>query len=143
MADDVDPRFEPEFQRGYDPVVHGRPRPRPRQPAKLAPAPVVAEPEAPAGIEEEQEADDVPVVRRNPFLVALPILGVALLGTCAFVMVRWTGAYGRIFNGPGQADDNDWMLGGAAVSPALLVGGLVCITLWLTMLALIPRRADA
>jgi hypothetical protein len=142
MADDVDPRFEPEFQRGYDPVLHGRPRPRPRQPAALAPAPVVVvEPEAPDGIEAADEY--VPAVRRNPFLVALPILGAALLGTCAFLMVRWTGAYGRVFNAPGQADDTDWMFAGAAVSPALLVGGLVCITLWLTMLALIPRRADA
>lgn len=145
---EVDPRFEPEFQRGYDPAVHGRSRP-PRR-SRIDPGPAVVPPrevedDVEGAVEADIEAEETwaAPMRRNPFLVVLPILGVLLLGTCAFVMFRWTGAYGRIFDGPGQIGDNEWMTGGSAVSPALLVGGLLCFTLWLTILSLNTRRPDA
>lgn len=57
MAGDVDPRFDPQFQRGYDPSRHA-----PRTPRRAAAEPVVQPVEPPA---EPQERHDEPAERHD------------------------------------------------------------------------------
>lgn len=95
-----DPRYSPEFQRGFDPAVHEGPSaaaesheridsvPTPavrRIPAAIpGQAPVADDTDSPADTEPGQ--DDAPVADaplspwRNPYLITLSVVGVLLLG---------------------------------------------------------------
>lgn len=95
--DAVDPRYDPRFQRGYDPEAHRAPATR--RPGPVAPSGIpaaVAPPAAgsqdadprrpdaepildPAGpFEDDGDAGQAP---RNPFVIVLVLLGLACLGT--------------------------------------------------------------
>jgi hypothetical protein len=84
-GDDFDPRFDPAFQRGFD----GEGLRAPGRPVDAPPAaPPIALPPTPAGAGEsvpsslqaaDAAADDDRQPRRNPFLIALAVVSVALV----------------------------------------------------------------
>lgn len=92
MADDLDPRYDPAFQRGFAPAGDLVPAP---PVTRAEPAPARAEPPARAetarsapagegGVPDEPRPDPVgaPGIRselRNPFLVAAAVLGLGLV----------------------------------------------------------------
>lgn len=103
-----DPRYNPEFQRGFDPAVHVSPAataetheriqpPTERgRPAPILPAPPVLQVQPPAtdaGAAVEDDVDDVDDSAaspwRNPYIIALTVIGVVLIaaGIGAF---RWS-----------------------------------------------------
>ena len=149
MADDVDPRFAPEYQRGYDPARHGTPRrtrsPEPSPPVGDArggfPEPETATRVTDAATPDEAELPDEPP-RRNPVLVALPVMGIALVAAFVVVLVVLIPAFERNFTGPTSVDEVALLTIAPGVLPALLVGGLLAITIWLTLLSIQPRRGD-
>lgn len=101
MSDDrdFDPRFDPAYQRGYEGVVDAASRP-PRVTA--APAARAAEPEPidavtaaaaspqPASVHHTpvDEFVEAPARRANPFLIALIVLSVALIGGGLYLVVK-------------------------------------------------------
>ena len=163
MAEDrdaeVDPRFDPVFQRGYDPKVHGgrRPRPAPRhataptpiapaaRPMAVVPAPVDA-PRA-AGRRRAPRTASQPrracrrrptvepvAARRNPFRLALLIASIVAIGAaCADLDAgsarTSTTAASRA---PTQARCSCSQLIDALLVP-LLTGGLIGLILWLAI----------
>lgn len=141
MADDVDPRFAPEFQRGYDPATHRSPRPTPRVEERREATRLEAPAEEP--VPHAEDAEIIPPPRRNPFLIALPIIAAVLLAACVLLIVRWTSAYSDQFGPTNRNEDADWLAVGMVAAPGLLVGGLLAVTLWLTILSFTPRPADA
>lgn len=105
MADDVDPRFDPAYQRGYDGEVTTQRRRPPLGVPSVTPAarvgavPVApAAPVAPAVAVEPaptpapsfaapvaEEPADSPRARANPFLISLAVLGVVVLAGGAWL----------------------------------------------------------
>lgn len=99
---DFDPRFDPAFQRGYEGVVDA---PAPARRAAAAKQRPTAEPEPVIGLPPtvdsaasggghpvpqaapRVEADDVPA-RANPFLIALVVVAVALVGGGVYLVVK-------------------------------------------------------
>ncbi|CAN5242113.1 hypothetical protein BH11ACT2_BH11ACT2_18190 [soil metagenome] len=94
MADDIDPRFDPAFQRGFEATVGTtRRRPPVGTPSVVPAQETVAKPTAPivaprAVVDDESfvdhpiatALDPEPEARRfNPFLVALVLIGVVLI----------------------------------------------------------------
>ena len=90
--DEFDPRFDPAFQRGFD--GDGlRASSRPVDPAPTAPP--IGLPPTPAGPNEtlpsptraaDDAADDDRPPRRNPFLIALAVVSVALVVTGVWII---------------------------------------------------------
>lgn len=122
--DRLDPRYRPEFQRGYDPGVHGAvesstPAAEPEQSDAPSHAPETARrgapltPASPATNHTEDAFGDVdaaastattapeppvtaptpPPVWRNPYLIGLVVIGIALI---AFGVDRYTWAVSQI-----------------------------------------------
>jgi hypothetical protein len=110
-ADDdrFDPRFDPAFQRGYSgpvpsatPATPARPRVESTVPARQV------EPEQPArrivhdNSDEQLEYDDeAPVPRTNPFLIALGIVALLLIGGGLYLISRMRDLFASTQN---QAD---------------------------------------
>jgi hypothetical protein len=129
---DIDPRFDPAFQRGFDqsiPIEEFVPAPTPRKPASAppAPAPVAAPatavvPAAPlAEVSPQVEAAGEPVASagaepaapteldsspsRNPYLLFLAIIAVALVVAGVWLFVR----SGDAFNSREVRSQGDYM----------------------------------
>jgi len=94
---DFDPRFDAAFQRGYQGVVDAAPqatRPAPSQARAIEPdvAPVELAAVA-APVVETADAED-PVARgANPFLIALGIAAILLVGGGVYIATRLPGLY--------------------------------------------------
>jgi hypothetical protein len=144
----VDPRFDPVFQRGYDPQVHGgrRPRSAPRhgtQPVPIVttpPEPVVAVPAADHGA--ELEAATPPALSaRNPFRIALLVTSVVLIVVAALMI--WNKVGEDVYYG-GFSGTNQGLLFRsqliATLPVPLLTGGMIGVILWLAIGAISSRR---
>ncbi|MBX3195728.1 MAG: hypothetical protein R2717_01245 [Schumannella sp.] len=162
----VDPRFDPVFQRGYDPERHGtrrgrRPEPEPRvrtdrlderpsagnpgdRPA-LAPVSPTAHPEpgpdADAPAPDVEDEPDIPT-GPNPFRLALLLVSVAaFIGSAAMLWVRLTGDPLDQYYGsdPGRMFRQQFV---DALPVPLLTAGLIGLVLWLA-LGVVRSRRDA
>ena len=146
----VDPRFDPVFQRGYDPQKH-----RTRTPKRPPPAEeraegtrLEAEPAEPATpvtavASPVDEPDDI-TPRRNPFRLILLLASIAAIAGAGLLLWKrietdpyggyggYAGDVGRIFLD---------QLSDALLAP-LLTGGLLGLCLWIALGAL-RRRDDA
>jgi hypothetical protein len=161
---EVDPRFDPVFQRGYDPKVHGgrRSHSTPRhataptpvaRPMAVVPAPVdppAAEKDARRleRVEPVERVDPMDYVEpvashRNPFRLALLIGSVLAIGAAALIMWRQLndpyryGATGTDVGAQFLQQFTDSLL------VPLLTGGLIGLTLWLAIGALQRRDVIA
>jgi hypothetical protein len=166
---EIDPRFDPAFQRGFDPnipIEEYVPDRLPRKPATappaaepiVAPAPVApakpvppqatespeAEPAAPA---ELPDADLEPVAdpaldsspSRNPFLLFLGIISIALVAAGIWLFVR----SGDAFNSKEVRSQGDYMSLTATIDMApfiALLGGATAIGVLFVFAAKWRRR---
>ncbi len=159
----VDPRFDPVFQRGYDPAKHGgrRPHHAPRPSTDETPVTpiresvVEASPEVLQAVPEDQDAaipaatpePDLALHRRNPFRLALLITSVvAIGGACLLIWNRIEeNPYYQGFSGTDLPRLFRSQLIDAALAPLLTVG-LLGLCLWLAIGALgrgsLRRRND-
>jgi hypothetical protein len=153
-----DPRYSPEFQRGFDPAVHDGPPAAAESPERMdpvsepvvrriPPAPMAAAPGQTAAAPTDDraqafgdEAGDEPVQDsvpmspwRNPYLIALTVLGVVLVavGIGAF---RWSVSqvYGGAAyeGGATQEEMQDAMLAAQVawgLSPLLALAGVLTL----------------
>lgn len=99
MSDDrdFDPRFDPAYQRGYEGVVDAAPQAR-RGPATTAPATPAAQPIGlpPTAARQPEPVHPTPVEgfvesprrRPNPFVIALVVLSVLLVGGGLYLVSR-------------------------------------------------------
>jgi hypothetical protein len=142
----VDPRFDPQFQRGYDPSKHRTPRvPRAerREPREDVPIPEVG----PTVVENvpsasgDGVAEERVVPRRNPFRLILLLASLAAIAGAALLLWRRIetdpyGGYG------GYAGDVTRIFldqfSDASLAP-LLTGGLLGLCLWIALGALRAR----
>ena len=137
MAEDetpeVDPRFDPVFQRGYDPAVHAAPARRSvlRAPAvrpsplpEPAPAPTAA---APDPVLEAEPEDDIP--RHNPWLLVLVLVSVAFLVAAGWFL--WFIAQRDIYSFSGTPEAGELMVQQLSymLPPALIVAGVLGLVL--------------
>jgi hypothetical protein len=153
---EVDPRFDPVFQRGYDPKVHGERRPRaprhgtgpvnietfrepaaptavePPSPESLAP-PLAVAPAAEPSSAVAAEADLI-LHARNPFRLALLIVSIVSIGVAALMIWNRIGedVYYGGFSGTDVPSLFRSQLLGAAPVP-LLTGGMLGLILWLAI----------
>lgn len=145
MAAELDPNFDPLFQRGFDPAVH-RTRVKPAgEPRGVTSIPLEDEiggrSDTSAKVVEERVDEGEPAgMRRNPFLVGLLVMGAVLLAGFVVLVVNYMRVQRGQFDGPASTSDTYWLSAGSSVMPALLVGGLVCVTLWFTGRALQEAR---
>ncbi len=144
----VDPRFDPVFQRGYDPAKHGGRRPHraprpstdesPVTPIResvveatevpaAAPAPELAAPPAEPEAELELRA-------RNPFRLALLVASIAAIaGAAALLWNRLEDdPYLGVFASVDVGIQFRTQFIEASISP-LLMGGLLGLALWLAL----------
>jgi hypothetical protein len=163
----VDPRFDPVFQRGYDPTVHGARRPRAVPRHATAPTPVAtARPKSPmreasdaastvsaADVAETPESSDRPFAAapaaesddtlrpRNPFRLALLVASILSIGgACLLIWNRIEeNPYYQGFSGADVPSLFRSQLTEAALVP-LLTAGLLGLALWLAIGALGHRR---
>jgi hypothetical protein len=151
---DVDPRFDPVFQRGYDPAVHrsavarsAARRPEPERTPSPSPAPPPAEPVAElapdAEFESESEATEAAEAPRfNPFRLVLLLASIAALAGAALILWK------KISSDPyyyGSISDNEALFRDALVTallPSLTTGGMIGLALWLALGALRRRDRD-
>jgi hypothetical protein len=164
---EVDPRFDPVFQRGYDPKVHGERRARavprhgtgpvnietfrePAVPAAAEPAPPessapsLAVAPAPGPSSTAAAATDLTLQARNPFRLALLIASVVSIGVAALMIWNRIGedVYYGGFSGTDVPSLFRSQLFGAAPVP-LLTGGMLGLILWLAIGAMAHRaRTD-
>ncbi len=154
---EVDPRFDPVFQRGYDPNVHGsRPvRDAAVRPGEWASAAAPADPRAAErGVPEAEIADQVvPVTegfipeveeqeRVNPFRLALLLASVGAIGGAALML--WLKIDEAVGTFPSPYDVGELFteqFTDALLVP-LLAGGLIGLSLWLALGALPRPRRD-
>jgi hypothetical protein len=99
---DFDPRFDAAFQRGYQGVVDAAPKAtRPAPPPARAIEPDVAPvepPSAPAPVLEKADAEDAGPRGANPFLIALGIAALLLIGGGVYVATRLPALYAATQN---------------------------------------------
>jgi hypothetical protein len=110
-ADDdrFDPRFDPAFQRGYTGPVPSSAQATSAKPRMDAPVPHrIAEPEYTAHRivhddrdDEPEYTDDAPMRRANPFLIALGVVALALVGGGLYLISRMRDLFASTQN---QAD---------------------------------------
>lgn len=120
---EVDPRFDPVFQRGYDPEVHVAPA----KPARVdARWPETFEEVVVAAGEHDDEAEP-----RNPWPLALLLVSVAMV-VLAVGLAWW---YGQRVSANSIPDAMELFLQqlGYQVVPALLIGGIFGIVLWIAL----------
>jgi len=141
----VDPRYDPAFQRGFEGSVTSSVRSRQapqrdaivtpapfRQPEATEPQPEVA-PTRSAAVDEPEptpEHDAVPVaarrLTRNPYLVAVTLLGVIMVGGGA----AWANQARGLVSGRGVAatDLDYWFLEATVVgAPLTIVAGILIL----------------
>lgn len=137
LAEDVDPRFDPRFQRGYDPVRHPASEASPPDFVAPAEAEPVPKREPAHDVAPTDDVDELPVTRRrDPFATALPILGLVCFAAAGWLAWRFvdvlTLSWSRSFGGGDY--DNDWIMSvGPAFSTGLLAAGLFAIIGWLAL----------
>jgi hypothetical protein len=154
---EVDPRFDPVFQRGYDPEKHGgrRPRSAPRHGTEPVPiasirgappaAPDAARPTAAAavpGAKAATEPDtDVRLTARNPYRLALLIASIVAIAGAALAIWNRVGedVYYGGFSGTNQGLLFRSQLIAALPVPAL-TGGILGLILWLAIGAMAHRE---
>jgi hypothetical protein len=153
---EVDPRFDPVFQRGYDPKLHGarRPRSAPRSdapPVEIAShrqpeePPVVSPPEPSLPAADPSAAPaDLTLEARNPWRLALLIASVVAIAISVWLI--WTRIGEDAFYG-GFSGTNQALLFRsqlvAALPVPLLTGGILGVILWLAIGAMAHRgRVD-
>jgi len=160
MTDAIDPRYDPQFQRGYDPGVHA-PRSRPAEAARREPEPVNPPPPAPEALPDRPVPADAPPAaaapaetadpaqdeadaprRRFPFRLVLLLASIASIAAAAWLL--WT----RVNADPLEryyGSDPELLFREQFVEALLiplLVAGFVGILLWLAIGA-VRRRDDA
>ena len=146
LAEDVDPRFDPRFQRGYDPVRHeatAAPPPDVVTTPEAEPIPQIPQRESEDDVTETDEVAELPVIRRrDPFATVLPILGVVCLAAAGWLAwryvevmtINWSGKY------VGDGDENAWIqFTGPAFTTGLLAAGAFAIIGWLALRSLRRR----
>lgn len=153
MADKpaIDPRFDRRFQRGYDPATAPADSPAAAPTVAVAPsatpaaqATVLASPEprgpAPTATDEpEPEFDDEPeATPRNPFRLALLLLGVGLLALAGVVLWWSANNQAEFLYGSAVETAERWMLQQliSIVPVAGIIAGVVAIGAWLAQGAL-------
>lgn len=139
----VDPRFDPVFQRGYDPAVHAPVARRSvlrARPAVIPPMPV-SEPDAPAEAPVAAVVDDAELepARRNPWLLALLLTSIGLLVTAGAFL--WSVGQRNLYSS-GTPDAAEILLQQLAymLPPALIVAGVLGIMLRVALGALKADR---
>jgi hypothetical protein len=139
----VDPRFDPVFQRGYDPSQH-KPRAASRAPAppKAEPAETPIEPPEVSTASTAEPVPDVEPPPRNPYRWVL--LGVSLAAIAGAAILLWKrieqdpyGGYGGYGGDTAQVFVQQFT---DSLLVPLLTGGLLGLCLWLALGAL--RRRD-
>jgi hypothetical protein len=148
MAGKVDPRFDPQYQRGYDPEVHGAPRVEERRAAPRLETPRVEERREAPRLETAPEVvstgstavpDDEPV-RRIPYRLVLLLASIAsVLAAIVLLWQRVTADPLDAYYGSNPGILFRQQLVDALMIP-LLVAGLTGVILWLALGAL--RRVD-
>jgi hypothetical protein len=150
----LDPRFDPRFQRGFDPATMPVEPETLRAPVEVAGPVPPTSPVLPANAsresvrldvadEDDEDAELEPAPTRNPFRLALLLVSVGLL-VLAAATLWWTAnnqsAY--LFGSAVEAPQN-WMLQQLAgvVPPAAIVAGFVGIALWLGLGALTAKAS--
>ena len=147
---DVDPRFDPAFQRGFDPAIPIEeyvPEPLPRRTVAppVVPAPVVAAaapplPKAdpvlsgvvPTAAADDASHDDEPLLAvesdaspsRNPFLLFLGIIAIALVVAGVWLFIR----SGDAFNSKEVRSQGDYMSLDASIHSAPFIALLGAAT---------------
>jgi hypothetical protein len=149
----VDPRFDPQFQRGYDPEVHGTPRVEERSRVEeRREAPRLDTP----GVEERHEAPGLETPREQPAPLdppeeptrRIPYRLVLLLASVGSVLAAAVLLWQRITADPLDAyyGSNPGILFRQQLIDSLLIplliAGLTGVILWLALGAL-QRRDDA
>jgi len=145
MPEELDPRFDPQFQRGYDPAKHPAPRSAPKPPIprveeRAEGARLETAPEQPDARESVSEELDPP--RRNPVLLALPILAALLLVAFVGLTIAFIQVYEHQFGQAIVAEDGALLIIGPAFMPSLLVAALLCVTAWLGLRATRALRQE-
>jgi len=129
----IDPRFDPVFQRGYDAGKHRR-RPAPRveerrEATRLETTPEETQHPDPSVVSTGSTTD-----RRNPFRLILLLVSIAAIGGAVAMLWHRITADPFYYSGPvndQQAYFVDTLL--TALLPALTLGGLVGVVLWLAI----------
>ncbi|MGN6503756.1 MAG: hypothetical protein ACTHKX_12765 [Pseudolysinimonas sp.] len=158
---EVDPRFDPVFQRGYDPARHGgrgrrnAPPPSPVAPRADASQPEAPQPEAPHPDAPQPDApqtgegaalapddvtlDDPPRPRIRYRLVLLVASIVSLLGAAGLIWQRITADPLDAYYGSNPGIMFRMQLVDALITP-LMVAGLTGVILWLALGAMRGRH---
>lgn len=147
MADEIDPRYAAQFQRGYDPVRHA---PQvPRGPVRLegGPRPTAERVPDPPPVVERHVAPPVAVdvedeVPRNRSRLEWVLLGTGM-AQVVLAAVLFVGAVELAVRYTGWTSDFEGQLYGAATSQLpgpLLVGGLVAIIAWIVLRVVTGER---
>ena len=168
MADrrTVDPRFDPRFQRGYDPATAPPPPPSYPRPIDETPVPVPpARPVPPAEIvtgsarasfdadadgAQDAAAEDFgeefePAPGRNPFRLALLLVSIGFLAL-AVGLLSWQFAnQSQFIYGSAVETAAGWMVQQLAqvAPPAATIAGFVGLAAWLGLGALDAQRRSA
>ena len=142
----TDPRFDPRFQRGYSgeqpevphEAVRG-PAPTPAEPPSAGePAAVRVREANPAPLEEVEES--WAPAPRNPYRLALLLAGVAML-LGAGILIWYTVRTANTGSGVYDVGEQTLSFVEYLVPPALVLGGLTSLIVWLVLGALAARDA--
>jgi hypothetical protein len=148
----VDPRFDPQFQRGYDPAQHRTRRPTapaapqvhpPEPPSRPVPSDGATQPDEPGRVDPEVAPDaEYEPPRRNPFRLILLLMSLAAIAGAGILLWKRIdqdpyGGYGGY--GGETADVFAQQFVDSLMVP-LLTGGILGLCLWLALGAL--RRRD-
>jgi hypothetical protein len=142
MTPDVDPRFDPRFQRGFDAAIHRVPKSERPTPvvAQVIPAPAPEEPaETPAGRDAEHAT-----VGRNPFHLALLLASLASIVGSAVVYWFWYDAArnGFSYNSFTPSWEFFWAQFGGSIPGPLLSAGFIGLVGWVALGAFVVRSRD-
>ncbi len=142
----VDPRFDPRFQRGYDgpslpPPTALAPPASPAPAPRIEPLPTSGEIIEPPPAEAPVEFVDEPP-RRNPFEIALLVVSLAFI--LVGVAVVWSSASNNGFSGADAIDPWQQLLSQLryTLQEPLLIGGVVGVILWLGLRAIEKVRSS-
>jgi hypothetical protein len=150
---EVDPRFDPLFQRGYDPTRHKTKVPAPRveeraegTPLRSAASRRVETPEISGAPQESGQPepltsaqdvrdDDLEPPRRNPFRLVLLLASLAFIGGAALLLWRRLAQdpYGGFGGYGGDISQVFAQQFTDALLAPLLTGGLLGLCLWLAL----------
>jgi uncharacterized membrane protein YcjF (UPF0283 family) len=132
---ELDPRFDPRFQRGYDPSRH---RPLADAVVPDADPPTPAAVTAPTREGGEVDLDDLPeeaIRRRNPYLIALVALPVVLFAASALVVFWYTDGMATMMSNASWSD-YDYLTLLSMFAPALIITAfvsLIAVLMYLTL----------